>query len=106
MNAQFKRGIVEMLVLKVVDEKPRSSFDVIDILSQKLTISENTIYPILRRLTSQGYFETTKEATPIGAPRKHYQITKKGKDKLETFQLEWETFLTQVLELLGGKYDA
>ena len=102
MNSQFKRGIIELLVLKVVKDKQQSSFDVIENLSQKIDVTENTIYPILRRLTKQGYFENESTAGSVGAPRKIYSITESGKTKLTTFQNEWEHFLKQVLDILGG----
>ncbi len=106
MNAQFKRGIVEMLVLKVVGDKPRTSFDVIDALAETVDVNENTVYPILRRLTNQGYFTATQEPSPVGAPRKVFSITDEGRSKLSAFQNEWETFLHNVLAILGGNQNA
>ncbi len=103
MNAQFKRGIVELLVLKTVEERPRSSFEVIEVLSEAVDVNENTIYPILRRLSKQGYFDIEKDHSDIGAPRKVYTITKEGEERLAEFEREWETFLQNVLKILGGK---
>ncbi len=106
MNAQFKRGIVEMLVLKVVADKSQTSFDVIDALADTVDVNENTVYPILRRLAKQGYFDTAHEPSPVGAPRKTFSITDEGRKKLADFQNEWETFLHNVLTILGGNQDA
>lgn len=102
MNTQFKRGVVEMLVLKVVKDQPRSSYDVIDTLSKRIDVNENTVYPILRRLTKQGYFETKTQASLVGAPRKVYSITGVGEQKLDAFLEEWAEFLEEVLTILGG----
>jgi len=104
MNAQFKRGIIELLVLKTVKDQEKSAFEVIETIGASIDVNENTIYPILRRLTTQGYFEVKKEASAIGAPRKVYSVTSKGKEKLETFLEEWESFLAQVLKILGGQH--
>ncbi len=106
MNAQFKRGIVELLVLKTVEKRPRSSFEVIEALSEAVDVNENTIYPILRRLSKQGYFDIEKDRSDIGAPRKIYTITKAGQERLIEFEKEWESFLENVLKILGGEEDA
>lgn len=78
METQFKKGIVELCILKVVSEKDLYGYEVINELAELLNINENTIYPILRRLTDQGYFETYSKETNYGAPRKYYHITVKG----------------------------
>lgn len=105
MNAQFKRGIIELCVLKVVSDQEMSSFEVIEALGSKIDVNENTIYPILRRLTKQGSFDTYTKASPIGAPRKYYRITPQGQAQLDQFQKEWRVFLNQVLKILGGQND-
>ncbi|MFW6047411.1 MAG: PadR family transcriptional regulator [Candidatus Woesearchaeota archaeon] len=105
MNAQFKRGIIELCVLKIINDKERSTFEVIETLGEKIDVNKNTIYPILRRLTKQNYFETYTESSTVGAPRKIYKITPYGFKKLESFQKEWKHFLNNVLEILGGRED-
>lgn len=107
MNSQFKRGIIELCVLKVVSDQERSSFEVIETLGTSINVNENTIYPILRRLTKQNYFETYTKSIPVGAPRKYYKITPLGLEKLESFQKEWKHFLNNVLKILEGgrEYD-
>ncbi len=102
MNSQLKRGIVEIIVLKVVSDRSQSSFNVIETLSSKLSVSENTVYPILRRLTKQGYFKTHTVPSPLGAPKKVYEITALGTEKLQMFLNEWRLFLKQVFDILGG----
>lgn len=103
MNSQFKRGIIELCVLKVVSKKEQSSFEVIEILRNKIDVNENTIYPILRRLTKYNYFETYTKSSSIGAPRKYYKITELGLKKLKEFEKEWKHFLNNVLSILGGE---
>ena len=106
MNSQFKRGIIELCVLKVISEKELSSFEVIETLGTKIDVNENTIYPILRRLSNNDYFETFTKASPIGAPRKYYKITPLGLKKLDEFEKKWKQFLNNVLSILGGKNNA
>lgn len=102
MNTQFKKGIVELCILSLIHSKDMYGFEVIDMLSKTIDVNENTVYPILRRLTSQGYFDTYFEPTTLGAPRKYYQITHKGIDTYHEYMSEWYQFLNGVNQILGG----
>jgi PadR family transcriptional regulator PadR len=102
MNAQFKKGIIELCVLKVISRNDMYGFEVIETLSKELDVNENTIYPILRRLTKQGYFETYKQVVSVGAPRKYYKLTEDGAIQLQQFEQDWLDFLSSVTRILGG----
>jgi len=102
VNTQFKKGIIEMCVIHVLSKKDMYGYEVIDTLAKELDVNENTIYPILRRLTEQDYFATYTEATPFGAPRKYYRITPLGKERDQEYLAEWNRFLIGVTNLLGG----
>lgn len=102
MNTQFKKGIIELCVLKIVSRKDMYGFEVIESISKEIEVNENTIYPILRRLTKQEYFETYKEVVSVGAPRKYYKLTDLGEEKLEEAEHEWASFLKSVSHILGG----
>jgi len=102
MNTQFKKGILEMCILSLIKDHDMYGFEVIERLSSEIDVNENTVYPILRRLTTQGLFETYVEQTNIGAPRKYYRLTKAGDKKLEAYEHEWRTFLKGVFKILGG----
>ncbi|MFA5007006.1 MAG: PadR family transcriptional regulator [Candidatus Izemoplasmatales bacterium] len=102
MNSQFKKGIIEMCVMAVVSRKDMYGFAVIEEIAKEIDVNENTIYPILRRLTAQGVFDTYMEPTGIGAPRKYYRITDLGRNKTREYADEWSKFLTGVFRLLGG----
>ncbi|AIO18590.1 Transcriptional regulator PadR-like family protein [Candidatus Izimaplasma bacterium HR1] len=102
MNTQFKKGIIELCVLKIVSNKDMYGFEVIENISKEIAVNENTIYPILRRLTKQDFFETYTESMSIGAPRKYYKITDTGLTHLHEAEVEWSSFLESVSRVLGG----
>lgn len=104
MNTQFRKGIIELCVLKLVSQKDMYSFEVIETISKEIVVNENTIYPILRRLTKQEFFETYKEMRNVGAPRKYYRLTNKGQDHLLESETEWLDFVGSVSNILGGSY--
>ena len=105
MNTQFKKGVIEMCVLKMISRKDMYGFEVIEHISQEIDVNENTIYPILRRLTKQEYFDTYSESMSIGAPRKYYRISEIGKEQLSLYENEWGTFIRSVSRILGGNED-
>lgn len=102
MNSQFKKGILEMCVLSLISKKDMYGFEVIDTLAKEIDVNENTVYPILRRLTASQYFETYMESTGIAAPRKYYRITPLGQSKMDEYMSEWRKFLEGVFRILGG----
>ncbi len=102
MNSQFKKGIIEICVLKIMEDEDLCGFDVIEKLSKEVPVNENTIYPLLRRLTKQEYFETYKVPGPVGAPKKYYKITKLGAKKLGEYVTEWKQFIKGVFRILEG----
>lgn len=104
MNTQFKKGILEMCILSIISDHDMYGFEVIETLAKEIDVNENTVYPILRRLTGQEMFETYTENTKIGAPRKYYRITEYGKKKLHEYESEWRSFLQGVFKLLGGNH--
>ncbi|VEU82845.1 PadR family transcriptional regulator [Acholeplasma hippikon] len=103
MNTQFKKGVIELCILKVVSRKDMYGFEIIDQLSDLLDVNENTIYPILRRLTEQELFSIYTKETSLGAPRKYYTLTKKGKETLDEYLNEWEGFIENVMKILKEK---
>lgn len=103
MNSQFKKGILEMCILKLIDDKKMYGFEVIETLSQTMDVSENTVYPILRRLTTSGYFDIEMEETTYGALGKYYVTTKQGKEALQVYTNEWRAFLKGILKIMEEK---
>ncbi len=105
MNAQFKRGIVELCVLAMLVEKDSYGYEIISELSKFVDVSENAIYPILRRLTKEENFKTYLQASNEGAPRKYYQMTDKGFNHYVALRDQWDRFIGGVYHIIqkGGK---
>ncbi len=103
MNTQFKKGILDLCILKVIHDQEMYGFEIIEKLSKLLDVNENTIYPILRRLTEQDLFEIYTKESLYGAPRKYYKITSKGIKQLEIYSTEWHQFIDNVMIILKGE---
>lgn len=96
MNTQFNKGVIEMCVLSLVYKRDFYGYELVETISQKIEISEGTVYPILRRLTIEKYFETYLKESTEGPPRKYYRMTKKGRQETSKLLEQWQKFVTDV----------
>lgn len=92
MNVQFKKGVLELCVLVLLDKKDRYGYELVQKISDQIEISEGSVYPLLRRLTKEEYFTTYLQESTEGPPRKYYTLTEKGREYLQTLMLEWQQF--------------
>ena len=102
MNIQFKKGVLELCALALLGKKNRYGYELVNEISKKISISEGTIYPLLRRLKNDGYVTTYLEESKEGAPRKYYQLTGDGKKMEKDLKKEWKTFVKEVNSFLKG----
>ena len=96
MNAQFKKGVLELIVLESVRKRDMYGYELVAEVSKVVDVNEGTIYPLLKRLTNEHYFETYLRESTEGPSRKYYHLTAAGilyRDALET---EWDLFQQQV----------
>ncbi|MCK5736364.1 MAG: PadR family transcriptional regulator [Spirochaetaceae bacterium] len=101
MNNQFKKGVLELCVLELVRRKDFYGYELVQEISKDINISEGALYPILRRLSKEGIFETYLEESDGGPPRKYYRMTGEGEKRVEAVRLEWEDFLDRVGRILN-----
>lgn len=101
MNTQFHKGVIEMCVLALVAKKDRYGYELVEAISKTIEISEGTIYPILRRLTVEGNFETYLKESNEGPPRKYYRMTPEGHERTQNLIKRWSEFKLNVEELLS-----
>lgn len=96
MNPQFNKGVIEMCVLALVAQRDFYGYELVESISKKIDISEGTVYPILRRLTQEGFFETYLRESSEGPPRKYYRITPAGKKSIKPLLDDWRHFVGSV----------
>lgn len=92
--------------MALLAKKNRYGYELVNEISKSISISEGTIYPLLRRLKNDGYVTTYLEESKEGAPRKYYQLTAGGKKMEKELEEEWKTFIGKVnIFLKGGVKD-
>ncbi|MFD2043314.1 PadR family transcriptional regulator [Ornithinibacillus salinisoli] len=100
MNVQFKKGVLELCVLVLLDKQERYGYELVQKISDRIAISEGSVYPLLRRLTKDGYFTTYLKESSEGPSRKYYKLTGEGRTYLEELLQEWEAFTSGVNQLI------
>ena len=84
MDAQLKKGLLEVCVLSAIEEEESYGYKIISDLAPCVTISESTLYPILRRLEQSGAVRS-RTAEFNGRLRRYFSITSLGKQKINEF---------------------
>lgn len=102
LNPQFKKGVLNLCVLALLEKRDMYGYELVQEISTKIDISEGSVYPLLRRLTSEGYFTTYMVESSEGPARKYYQLTEEGKTQLAAQRSEWYQFYKAVNDLIGG----
>ncbi len=100
LNVQFKKGVLELCVLALVKKRDCYGYELVQQISNKFLISEGSVYPLLRRLTKEGYFQTYLKESSEGPPRKYYQLTNQGAEQLYALVTEWRDFVRGVQEII------
>ena len=103
MNIQFKKGVLELCVLSLISRGDRYGYDVAESLSRHIDIADGTVYPILRKLKSDGLVTTYLVEESGGPPRKYYKLTEMGLKEYEQEKIEWLGFAETVKKLLKGE---
>ena len=100
---QLRRGGLELAILLSLTRDARYGLDIIRHLEAltDLVGTEGTIYPIMARLSRDGF--VSSEWRESGAhPRKYYRLTTRGRTRLNEMQTAWKTFARQIDRLAAA----
>lgn len=89
MDIQLKRGMLDVCVLAAIKDEDSYGYQIIKDMKPYVTISESTLYPILRRLEA-GALLTVHSVEHNGRLRKYYHIADAGRARIEEFKEEWK----------------
>ena len=91
MNAQFKKGVLELIVLAAVEQKDMYGYELVAEVSKVVNV---------KRQPNEPYFETYLRESTEGPPRKYYHLTAAGILHLRELEKEWEEFSRNVNKFL------
>lgn len=105
---QLKKGVLEMLVLRLLADRPGHGYELILRLRESgnglLDVKEGTLYPILYRLEEEGCITSVWNSPDGGTarlPRRVYSITEAGRAVLGRESEVWRRFADTVEQYVG-----
>lgn len=101
IDIQMKKGVLGLCVLAVLARGESYAYEIAATLSQAIGMGEGTIYPLMRRMQSDGWVETYMVESPAGPSRKYYRLTQSGRTALAAQSEEWRGFAGSVDALLA-----
>lgn len=100
MNTQYKKGVLELCVLSLLKRRDFYGYEISEYLSRHIDIADGTVYPILRKLKSEGLVTTYMQEESGGPPRKYYSLTNLGRETYAAERAEYLKFARAVDALL------
>lgn len=102
IEIQLKKGVLTLCVLALLNRHDSYAYEIASTLSDAIDMGEGTIYPLMRRMQSDGQVETYMVESPSGPSRKYYRLTDAGRRALEAQTSEWRAFVTAVEAVMAA----
>ena len=104
---QMKKGVLDMLVLKLLESEPKYGYQIIQELREKsegvFLLKDGTLYPVLYRLEDDGLVVSRwSEAEGKQVPRKYYEITKNGRQAVADMETLWRHMAGGISKIMEG----
>ncbi|QMS85288.1 PadR family transcriptional regulator [Candidatus Xianfuyuplasma coldseepsis] len=105
---QFKKGLLELVILKLLCEKDHYGYSLIQEVNTRtnnsLELKEGTLYPLMHRLENQELIKSYWSRSKKGRenPRKYYQIMPRGRKKYVQMYLDYKEIIINISDVLNG----
>lgn len=102
-QVQMRKGTLELVVLAALKGGARYGLDLLRQLQEfpSTAISEGTLYPLLDRLKRDGLLEAQWVQAGDTRPRKYYQLSNKGTQRLADLSACWLQSAEDIRQLLN-----
>jgi len=103
IDVQLKKGVLELCVLELLSQGDSYAYEIASKLADAIGMGEGTVYPLMRRLSTDGLVETYLVESSTGPSRKYYRLTRTGRTALADQREAWRSFTAAVDGIVGGK---
>ena len=97
---ELRRGIIILAVLSQLDDEQYGYSLLKKLSDQGLELDQGTLYPLLRRLESQGLLSSDWN-TEGSRPRRYYVISPEGQKLLPRLTEEWNNIVSMMNGMLN-----
>ena len=101
MSIQASGTLLDGCVLAILTREDAYGYSLTQQVKEILSVSESTLYPVMRRLQTQDYL-SVYDIPHNGRNRRYYAITEKGREKFKNARMEWLEFKQKVDQILLG----
>jgi DNA-binding PadR family transcriptional regulator len=102
IKSELRRGTQMVAVLSLLDRNQYGYSLLQDLIDKGVAIEAGTLYPLLRRLESQGILESRWD-TSESRPRKYYTLSFDGKRLYDDLKQEWNDLVKDMDALMKGE---
>jgi transcriptional regulator len=103
-KAEFLKGTLDMLILKIVAMGPIHGYAIAQRVQQIsrefFQLQQGSLYPALHRIEDRGWLQAEWKPTDTGREAKFYALTKTGRKQLEAEVANWERITAAVALIL------
>jgi PadR family transcriptional regulator PadR len=97
---QLKKGVLELCVLALLSRGESYAYDIASRLADAIDMGEGTIYPLMRRMQTDGLVESHLVESSAGPTRKYYRLTATGRASYAAQKASYTSFAKAVETLL------
>ncbi|MCL2572017.1 MAG: PadR family transcriptional regulator [Defluviitaleaceae bacterium] len=104
MAIQATGVLLEGCVLSLISKEDTYGYILTQYVKDSLGVSESTLYPVMRRLQTEGCLEVY-DTPHNGRNRRYYRITELGREKYKAAIEKWQDFVKRVDSVIyqGGE---
>jgi len=105
-NHSFLNGVPELLVLRLLARQEMYGYQIVEEIRTRtreaLAFGEGCIYPYLHYLEAEKLVRSRRQEVE-GRNRNYYQLTRRGRKRLEDLTAEWNRVASGVALLMEGQ---
>lgn len=100
LDRELKKGSAELMILALLDARPRHGYDIGQIIEQRsegaVRFKVASLYPLLYRLERRGWIVGTWVEKPGQRRRRYYRLTREGRKVLAEQRKGWQRFVMAI----------
>ena len=105
LDRELKRGSTEMLILALVEDRPRHGYEIAKLIEQRsdgvLQFHAASLYPLLYRLEKRGLINGRWVEKAGQRRRRFYKLTAAGQRMLAEQRKTWKDFFAALDRVAG-----
>jgi transcriptional regulator len=105
LDREVKRGSTEMLILALVEDRPRHGYEIAKLIEQRsdgvLQFHAASLYPLLYRLEKRGLIKGRWVERAGERRRRFYKLTAAGQKILAEQRQTWKEFFAALDHVAG-----